>query len=118
MVNVTMVTTRIAPWMKLGTQLDQDVMTSEEAIKLGGLDFTVEKRPCLMRTNDGQIVESDSRGWVVRSDTEEQYDVVSNDYALLQYGEAFDFLDEISPRYVASGTLKGGKQGFVVVQAP
>lgn len=114
----TMVSTRTVPWMKLGTTLDQDVMTSEEAVKLGGLDFTVSLQPCIQRLGNGEYVEMESRKIVVRDDTEEAFDVVSADYNPLQYGEAFDFLDGINPRYVSAGTLKGGKQGFVVVQAP
>lgn len=114
----TMVTTRSVPWMKLGDILERDVMTSEEAVRLGGMDFTVSLQPCFQRTTAGEFRESDARKWVVRDDTEEPFDVVSSDYEVLQYGEAFDFLDGINPRYVAAGTLKGGKQGFVVVQAP
>jgi len=114
----TMVTTRSVPWMKLGDILEQDVMTSAEAVTLGGMDFTVSLQPCFQRTQAGAFVESDSRKWVVRDDTEEPFDVVSSDYEVLQYGEAFDFLDAINPHYVAAGTLKSGKQGFVVVQAP
>jgi len=114
----TMITTRSVPWMKLGDILEQDVMTAEEAVRLGGMDFTVSLQPCFQRTQAGEFVRSDSRKWVVRDDTEEPFDVVSGDYEILQYGEAFDFLDEINPRFVAAGTLKGGKQGFVVVQAP
>lgn len=114
----TMVSTRIAPWMKLGTQLEQDVMTSEEAVKLGGMDFTVSMQPCIQRLASGEYKEMENRKIVVRDDTEEAFDVVSGDYNILQFSEAFDFLDEINPRFVAAGTLKGGKQGFVVVQAP
>lgn len=114
----TMVTTRIAPWMKIGTVLEQDVMTADEAVKLGGMDFTVSMQPCIQRLLSGEYVEVENRKIVVRDDTEEPFDIVSGDYHILQYGEAFDFLDEIDPRFIASGTLKGGKQGFVVVQAP
>lgn len=113
-----MVTTRSVPWMKLGGILDQDVMTSEEAVLRGGMDFTVSLQPCFYRSTDGEFVESESRKWVVRDDTEEMFDVVSDGYEILQYAEAFDFLDAINPKFVAAGTLKGGKQGFVVVQAP
>lgn len=112
------VTTRTAPWMTVGTVLDQDVMTSEEAVKLGGMDFTVSLQPCIQRLQSGEYVELESRRIVTRDDTEEAFDVVSGDYTILQYGETFDFLDAISPKFVAAGTLKGGKQGFVVVQAP
>jgi hypothetical protein len=36
----------------------------------------------------------------------------------VQYGEAFSFMDGVSPNYVAAGTLGGGRQGFMVVKLP
>lgn len=114
----TMVTTRSVPWMQLGSILDQEVMTAAEAITLGGMDFEVSLEPCFQRVVTGDFVEVPNRRCITRRDTEEVFEVVSGDYEVLQFGEAFDFLDAINPRFVAAGTLKGGKQGFVVVQAP
>jgi hypothetical protein len=46
-------------------------------------------------------------------------DIVSTDYAPVQYREAFAFLDELNgARYVAAGQIHGGRQGFMVVQVP
>lgn len=112
-----MVTTRTVPWMKLGDILDQEVMTSEEAISLGGMNFTVSMQPCFQRVGE-EFREIPNRKAVTHDGTQEVFEVVSDGYEILQFGEAFDFLDNINPRYVAAGTLKGGKQGFVVVQAP
>jgi phage/plasmid-like protein (TIGR03299 family) len=69
---------------------------------------------------------TDSSAWsavanrraVVRHDTREHFDFVSSDYVPVQYAEAFSFMDEVSPEYVAAGTLGGGRQGFMVVQSP
>lgn len=113
----TMVTTRSVPWMQLGSILDEDVMSAERAINLGGMDFTVSMQPCFQRVDD-EFREIPNRKAVTRDDTSEVFEVVSDGYEILQFTEAFDFLDAINPKFVAVGTLKGGKQGFVVVQAP
>lgn len=112
-----MVTTRTAPWMKLGT-LVEEAMTAEEAAKAGGLDFTVSLRDIQRKMNDGTWEISKHRKMVTADDTDEEFDVVSADYGLLQYSEAFDFLSQINPKFIAAGTLKGRRQGFMVVQLP
>jgi phage/plasmid-like protein (TIGR03299 family) len=102
--------------MKVGTQIDGDV-NAQEAAQLGGLDFEVELVP------SGFV---DGEGWhrvgtrhaVVRKDTREFFDYVSDDYRVVQYADAFSFMDRINPRFVAAGPLSGGKQGFIVVQLP
>lgn len=128
MTSSTMFSTREVPWMKLGTQIDEPV-DAAEAAKLGGLDFTVEladagfrrvtvdetgKRTPVTDTWTGQ----NDRRALVRSDTGDFYGFCSTDYKPVQYADAFSFLDGINPEYVSAGTLKGGRQGFVVVKLP
>lgn len=115
-------TSRQAPWYKLGPQIDGDV-DAVEAAKLGGLDFEVELRPAVrpQRRSDGKgwnYVQVPSRRTLVRTDTDEFIDYVSAGYQMLQYGEAFSFMDEINPRYVSAGSMSHGKQGFIVAQLP
>jgi phage/plasmid-like protein (TIGR03299 family) len=115
-------TSRMAPWYKLGPQIDGDV-DAAEAAKLGGLDFEVELRPAVrpQRRSDGKgwnYVQVPSRRTLVRTDNDEFIDYVSADYKMLQYGEAFNFMDEINPRYVSAGSMSHGKQGFIVAQLP
>lgn len=120
----TLVSTREVPWMKLGG-LAEKPMTAAEAAELGGLNFTVSKCPLAF----GRQVDLPSselysykpikeRIAVVRDDTDEWLGIMSKNYPLLQYREAFDFMDTVAPEYVACGALKGGKQGFMVVKAP
>jgi phage/plasmid-like protein (TIGR03299 family) len=120
---------RTVPWMVVGTQIDEavDVQT---AAKLAGLDFTVSLRDIQwagkqIGTDFGDFVTdpedvewnpAPSRKAVVRDDTDEFYDVVSSDYSVVQYSEALDFLSQLNPLISAAGTLKGGRQGFMVVQ--
>lgn len=114
---MTTVSTREVPWMTLGHLVDEP-MSVEEAIKLSGLDFTVSLRPIQRRLKDGTWAESKHRVMVTADDTDEEFDIVSADYSVLQYGEAFDFLAQINPKIAAAGTLKGRRQGFMVVQLP
>jgi phage/plasmid-like protein (TIGR03299 family) len=116
----TMVSTREVPWMKLG-KLAQNPMTAAEAAELGGLNFQVEKRPLAFAQYNGDIVTWKSfadRVAVVRTDTEQMVGVMAKTYPIVQYREAFDFMDTVHPQYVAAGALKGGKQGFIVVRVP
>lgn len=115
-------TSRQAPWYKLGPQIDGDV-NAATAAKLGGLDFEVELRPAVRpkrkADNSGwTYVQVPSRRTLVRTDSDEFIDYVSADYKMLQYGEAFAFMNEINPRYVSAGSLSHGKQGFIVAQLP
>lgn len=109
-------THRQLPWIKLGAQIDHDV-TAAEAAQLGGLDFAVGYRT-LTYSFGGKKIQVPGRKAVVREDTGDFIDAVSDDYQMVQYADAFSFMDQINPRYVAAGTLSHGKQGFMVVQLP
>lgn len=114
---MTMVSTRTVPWMKLG-QLVDEPMTAKEAAELGGLNFEVQKRPIFFQANDGdsEMTAIPDRVAIVRQDTNQWLGIMAPNYQMLQYGEAFDFMDTVNPKYVAAGCLKDGKQGFMVVQ--
>ncbi len=114
--------TRQAPWMKVGTVLD-DGVDIETAVKLAGLNFTVSLRDVQFNANpdvDTAPVWADarSRRAVVMDDTNEFVDVVSGDYSVLQYRDAFGFLESVNPVITAAGTLKDRRQAFMVVQLP
>lgn len=115
----TQFSTREVPWTKLGTVIDKPV-SAAEAAKLGGLDFNVRleevgwKQPGF--TGYKEIA---GQRAVVREDTGDFFGFVSSGkYHPLQYSEAFAFMDEVGSRYVAAGALRGGRQGFIVVEAP
>ncbi len=94
-------------------------MNAKRAAELGGLDFDVEMRRSSFERADGQSwrVVNDRRS-LVRTDTEEFFSFVSTRYQVVQYRDAFAFMDAINPRYVAAGAFTNGKQGFMVVQLP
>lgn len=124
-------TDRTVPWMKLG-KIEDTALTAAEAAKAGGLDFHVSLRDCYYGTTVPLFGSEDltevkhtkisNRKVVVRDDTEDPLGIVSAGYPVLQYRDAFDFMDTVvngkDTRYVAAGSLRGGKQGFMVVRAP
>jgi len=113
----TMFSAREVPWMKLGKLIDEPI-TAAEAIKLAGLDFTVSPRQVAFIGVDGGWTVYPNKNAIVNDTTGQPLGIMSDGYEILQYGEAFDFMDTIAPHYVAGGALKGGRQGFLVVKAP
>src|SRR5688572_2787328 len=121
-------TQRYLPWMKVGTVIDDQNVDSARAAALGGIDFDVELRSAAywqprldendIDNGDGEWVEEPTRRAIVRKGTEEWFSFVSTDYRPVQYLEAFSFLDEINPNYVAAGALSNGRKGFMIVQLP
>ncbi len=110
-------TTRQVPWSRLGVVIDDPDVDAATAARLGGIDFDVSLRPSGYRDASGWRVVG-TRFAVVRDDTGEYFDYVSDDYRVVQYRDAFTFMDGVNPRYVAAGTLSGGRQAFMVVQLP
>lgn len=116
---------REVPWMKLGKLVDQPV-TAREAAKLGGLDFEVELLPVAFGKDIVDHIgnkmytgwqEIDKRRAVVAKDNGQFMGFVSSTkYNMLQYGDAFDFMDHLGAPYVAAGALRGRRQGFMVVK--
>ena len=116
-----MFSAREVPWMKLGKLIDEPV-TAAEAAKLGGIDFAVAEEPVYRMTKtDGKpprYTKIEDRKAIVRTDTDQTLSIVSKTYPVVQYGEAFDFMDALSPHFVAAGGLRKGRQAFMVVRAP
>lgn len=132
-------TDRKVPWMKLG-EITDGAVTAAEAAEKGGLNFdvslhdvyfTCEKVTVITGGEQGAVETGEvdnlapdclrkmsNRRIVVRDDTLQPLGIVSAGYPVLQYREAFDFMDTINSQYVAAGSLKDGRQGFMVVRAP
>lgn len=123
---LTSFTTRDVPWGKVGATIDKGSITAAEAAVLGGLDFQVDlleagfRYPPTHRSPRGSSTWStvEHRRAVVRRDTQEFFQFVSEDYTAVQYVDAFAFMDAINPRFVAAGALAGGRQAFMVVELP
>lgn len=118
----TTFTARQVPWMKLGTVIDDPSVTAAQAARLGGLDFEVVLAEAGYRMPDDghgdRWTSQPTRLAAVREDTGQFFEYVSQTYVPVQYREAFAFMDQIDPRFVAAGTMFGGREGFMVVQFP
>ena len=121
----TSFTSRELPWIKLG-RLSDTGLSVQDAIKEGGLDFTVSLRDVKYEvkvndktTDEPQWERADKRAALVSDDSDELFEVVSaKKYKIIQYAEAMDFIGTVNPTVVAAGTMRNRKQGFMVVQLP
>ena len=108
--------TRFVPWHGLGTPIEEAV-NSEEALKLAGLDWEVHSRP--IHTDNGIVIP----GYIAntRSTDNKVLGVVSDKYKIVQNKEAFAFTDNLldnEARYVTAGSLRGGKNVWMLAQLP
>lgn len=106
---------RIPAWHHLGAVLDQDYMTSKEALESAGLGWTVEQQP--MTLPDGSEVPNHVAN--VRSDTGTVVGVVGTGYVPTQNATAFSFMDALQGnevRYDVAGSLQGGRKVFLVAR--
>jgi len=115
------------PWHGLGTAVEKEV-TSEAAIRLAGLDWTVEKRPVYLRGTaavDGiPVVGQEVPNYfaTVRTEDEAILGVVGQSYEIIQNQEAFAFLDSLVGEglamYNCAGSLYGGKRIWITCKLP
>lgn len=101
---------RQVPWHGLGT-IVQDAPTSEDAIKLAGLDWKVERRPVYV---DEDLIPD--RVGLVRDRDHKVFGIVSDRYKILQNNVAFSIIDSIMGegiRYETAGSLLGGEKVFM-----
>ena len=107
---------RFVPWHGLGIPVEE-AKTSKEAIKIAGLDWTVEAKPIY---NDKGI-EIPGYKANTRDIDDKVLGLVSNRYKLVQNSEAFDFTDSLiggDVRYETAGSLLGGKRIFLLAKLP
>ena len=112
----TMMYVREVPWHGLGTMV-AEAPTSKEALRLAGLDWKVEGRP--VYDADGQEIP----GFVANTrDSDGQVlGVVSSKYRIVQNEEAFAFTDHLiggDVRYETAGSLRGGRQVWLLARMP
>lgn len=107
---------REAPWHGLGKRVEL-ALSSEEALKEGGLDWTVTQKPVMtedflpipgykanLRDTDGRVL-----------------GVVTDRYKIVQNHEAFAFTDGLlgeGVRYETAGSLQNGKKVWILARLP
>ena len=106
----------VTPWHGLGRVI-KDAPTSEEAIKLAGLDWDVVPEPIY----DGahEVV----NGYVInrRSSDGKVLGVVGKGYQIIQNRDAFAFTDELlgeGVTYETAGSLASGKRVWLLAKMP
>lgn len=113
---VTGQVTRFVPWHGLGTPIEAAV-NSADALKLAGLDWEVHSRPIFTDNNiriPGYIANT-------RSSDDKVLGVVSDKYKIVQNKDAFAFTDALldnEAKYVTAGSLRGGKNIWMLAQLP
>jgi phage/plasmid-like protein (TIGR03299 family) len=106
------------PWHGLGTILDNPP-SCEDAIKIAGIDWTVEQVPIYAGTKqvEGYLAN-------IRSDNKDVLGIITKKYKVVQNIEAFDFVNDIMNnndvqcQYESAGSLSGGKRVWLLAKIP
>ena len=112
----TMFYVREKPWHGLGTEV-QEAVNSADALRLAGLDWTVQPREIQVVGGD-KIMNYKAN---VRSSDGSVLGVVSDRYQIVQNADAFAFTDELiggDVRYEPAGSLQGGRKIWLLAKMP
>lgn len=107
---------RETPWHGQGIRVE-DAPTSEEAIRLAGLDWTVDQQKIYLA--DGTEVKGNYAN--VRSSDNKPLGIVGDRYKIVQNTDAFAFTDALlgeGVRYETAGSLKDGKVIWLLARMP
>jgi phage/plasmid-like protein (TIGR03299 family) len=110
----------ITPWHGLGTVID-GLATSEEALKLAGLDWEVEMRQLYQPKGDTMVPVKD-RFSTTRVTDDKSLGIVSADYKVFQNRESFHFLNNLTDTgsgdavFSTAGSLFGGSRTFLTLK--
>jgi phage/plasmid-like protein (TIGR03299 family) len=112
---------RKVPWADITLTVDDDVfMSSREMLEAAGLDWDVEKVPCIRRLDDGSIVTWPGNYEIRKSDDQQPLGHVLSVYQPFQNRDAFAFGDHLvlggKGRWVAAGQAYNNLQVMMVMQ--
>jgi len=111
-----MFSVRQTPWHGQGLVVE-DAPTSEDAIRLAGLDWKVEQKEMFLA--DGTKIPDAFAN--VRDKDNRVLGVVGNRYSIVQNSEAFSFTDSLigeGCQYETAGSLRDGKQIWLLAHLP
>lgn len=112
----TMMYVREVPWHGLGTRVEE-APTSSDALKIAGLDWTIEGKPIYdARGNEIHGYKANTR-----SSDGAVMGIVGSRYTIVQNTDAFDFTDSLiggDVRYETAGSLRGGRQIWLLAKMP
>lgn len=112
----TMFSVREVPWHGQGT-IVQEAPNSNEALRLAGLDWTVEGKT--IYDNMGRVIAGYKAN--TRSSDGKVLGIVGNRYKIVQNTDAFQFTDNLiggDVRYETAGSLQGGKKIWLLAKMP
>lgn len=107
---------REKPWHGLGVRVEAAV-SSEEALRISGLDWKVLQKP--IYTNTGDLIDGYKAN--VRDSDSKVLGVVTDRYKVIQNAEAFEFTDNLlgeGVRYETAGSLQEGKKVWLLARLP
>ena len=109
------------PWHGLGTEVSS-LVTAPEAVRLAHCDYTIEAQQLMRQDTCGNSFEYPNRFALVRTDTNEALDIVSDRYEILQNIDTAQFADEVFAQGNAvietCGALRGGRQFWMLGRTP
>lgn len=111
----TMMYVRETPWHGLGTRVEE-APTSADALRLAGLDWTVDQRPVYA---EGMEIKGYKAN--IRSSDNSCLGIVSDRYKVVQNADAFAFTDELiggEVHYETAGSLNDGKKIWLLARLP
>lgn len=108
----------IPPWHGLGTSVESEV-SSDEALRLAGLDWGVTTTPVLADSATGPRTVPGARA-VVRTSDWKPLGVVGERYVPVQNDSAFAFFDSVvgdgQAQYHTAGSLDGGRRIWMLAK--
>lgn len=108
-------------WHNTGTVV-REAMTVSQALEMAHLGWLVAGRPMFWQSPDGAFHLYEGRKINVRVDTEEPLGDVSDDYRIVQSGEAFETIGRVllahDLRFEAAGALNGGRRIWLLARTP
>jgi phage/plasmid-like protein (TIGR03299 family) len=112
----TMFYTREKPWHGLGIRV-AEAPSSEEALRLAGLDWQVKQEP--VYTDTGEAIPGYKAN--IRDRDRRVLGVVTDRYKIIQNQEAFAFTDALLGKgvhYETAGSLQGGRRVWLLARLP
>ena len=104
----------VPPWVKMGIAVES-ALTSADAIRMAGLDWTVTSQP--IQVVGGATIEGMKAN--VRSSDQKVLGVVTDRYKVVQNAEAFAFTDMLlgeGVKYETAGSLSSGKRVWLLAK--
>lgn len=109
-------------WHGLGTVIPEDVVTTQRALELAGLDWEVEKHPLEIILPNGETTIVPRQYANIRSTDSKVLGIVGERYGVFQNRQAFEFgdrlVDDYGAKWHTAGSLFGGTQAWMLMKLP